>query len=67
MKFNFKDKALISLGGEPDHVIIKFWGAPYVLTEDNKPIFKEPFALKVRIPLQTDSEDATTIATEVMA
>jgi hypothetical protein len=57
----------VSLGDEADHVLVKFWGAPYILTDLNKPIFKEPFALRVRIPLQTDSEDTSVIATQVLA
>jgi hypothetical protein len=50
LKFNFEDKKSLSLI-DPDHVIIKFWGAPYILTMEGKPIFKDPFVLKVRIPL----------------
>jgi hypothetical protein len=34
LKFNFKDKAKVSLSDDPDYVIVKFWGAPYILTED---------------------------------
>lgn len=67
MKFNFKDKAKVSLGDEADYVVVKFWGAPYILTEEPKPVFKEPFALRVRIPLQTDAESSSVIATQVMA
>jgi hypothetical protein len=51
LRFNFTEKAKVSLGDESDYVIIKFWGAPYILTPEGKPIFKEPFALRVRIPL----------------
>jgi hypothetical protein len=67
IKFDFKEKAKVSLGDEPDYVLVKFWGAPYILTEDQKPIFKEPFAVRVRIPLQTDPEATSVIATQVMA
>jgi len=35
MQFNFTDKATVSLGDEADHVIVKFWGAPYILTDDS--------------------------------
>ena len=47
-------------------MIVKFWGAPYILTDDNKPIFKEPFVLRVRIPIQSE-ESAVAIATESAA
>jgi hypothetical protein len=47
--------------------LVKFWGAPYVLTEEGKPIFKEPFGLRVRIPLQSDPTDKTVIATKTIA
>jgi hypothetical protein len=67
LKINFKNKAEVSLGDEADYVLVKFWGAPYILTDEDKPIFKEPFAVRVRIPLQTDSEDASVIATQVIA
>jgi hypothetical protein len=56
----------VSLGEESDFVVVKFWGAPYILTEDNKPIFKEAFAVRVRIPLQTDAEDTSVIVTKVL-
>jgi hypothetical protein len=67
LKFDFKNKAEVSLGDESDYVLVKFWGAPYILTDEGKPIFKEPFALRVRIPLMTDPEDASVIATQVIA
>ena len=57
----------MSLGSEPDHVIIKFWGAPYILTDDGQPIFKAPFALRVRIPDLTDDKASMTIATKAVA
>ena len=44
LKFNFEDKESLSLG-DPDYVIIKFWGAPYILTLEGEPIFKDPFVL----------------------
>jgi hypothetical protein len=67
IRFDFKNKALVSLGDEPDYVIVKFWGAPFILSADSKPIFKEPFAIRVRIPLQNDSEDTSVIATQVFS
>jgi hypothetical protein len=66
MLFDFKNKAQVSLGDENDYVIVKFWGAPYILTDDNKPIFKEPFVLRVRIPIQSE-ESVTAVATEAAA
>ena len=45
LKFNFKDKESLSLG-DPDYVIIKFWGALYILTEDGKPVFNILFDQK---------------------
>ena len=57
----------MSMGDTRDHVIVKFWGAPYILTDDEKPIFKEPFVTRVRIPLQTDIEAPVHIATEAFA
>ena len=38
-----------------------------MLTELGKPIFREPFAIRVRIPLQLDSEDTAVKATQVTA
>jgi hypothetical protein len=67
MKFDFKNKAQVSLGEEADYVVLKLWGAPYMLSEAGKPIFKEPFAVRVRIPMQTDGEDTSVIATTVAA
>jgi hypothetical protein len=61
LKFDFKNKAKVSLGEEPDYVMVKFWGAPYILTEDGDPIFKEPFSVRVRIPLLTDPDDSLTV------
>jgi hypothetical protein len=60
------DKKTLSLL-EPDHVIVKFWGAPYILTEDGKPIFKSPFVLRVRIPLQSEEGSTSVVATEAIA
>ena len=57
----------MSLGDEADHVLVKFWGAPYILTDLGEPIFREAFALRVRIPLQIDSEATAVIATQVTA
>jgi hypothetical protein len=57
----------VSLGDDADHVLVKFWGAPFILTEAGKPIFKEPFAVRVRIPLLTDSKDASVITTQIVA
>ena len=63
MKFDFKNKAEVSMGDESDYVNVKFWGAPYILSEEGTPIFSEPFAVRVRIPLLNDPEDSTVIAT----
>jgi hypothetical protein len=38
-----------------------------MLSEAGNPIFKEPFALRVRIPMQTDGEEPSVIATQVAA
>ena len=38
-----------------------------MLSETGKPIFKEPFAVRVRIPMQNDGEDASVIVTTVAA
>lgn len=37
------------------------------MTEKNEPIFKEPFAVRVRIPLLTDPDSYLTVTTEVLA
>ena len=57
----------MSLGDDADHVLVNFWGAPYLLTESGEPIFKEPFAVRVRIPLLNDSKDALVITTQIVA
>lgn len=67
LNFNFKDKSSLSLGDEPDYVIIKFWGAPYIMTELNKPIFREPFVLRMRIPLQSESGSTSVVATKAIS
>lgn len=67
MVFDFKDTAKVSLGDTSDHVIVKFWGAPLILTEDLKPIFKEPFVLRIRIPTQADAGSVSVIATKAVA
>jgi hypothetical protein len=66
IKFNFKEKALVSLGDEADYVLVKFWGAPFILTDTGEPIFKEAFAVRVRIPLQMDGESTSVITTQVL-
>ena len=67
LNFNFKDKSSLSLGDEPDYVIIKFWGAPYIMTALGKPIFREPFVLRQRIPLQSESGSTAVVATKAIA
>ena len=67
LTFDFKDKSAMSLGDEPDFVIINFWGAPFLLTEDNKPIFSEPFVVRIRVPLLSESGSTSVIATKALA
>lgn len=67
LKFNFKDKSAMSLADEPDQVIISFWGAPFMMSEDNKPVFSEPFVLRLRIPLQSESGSTSVVATKAIA
>jgi hypothetical protein len=67
MKFDFKNKAQVSLGEEADYVLIKLWGARDILSEAGKPIFREPFAVRVRIPMQIDEKDTSVVVTTVAA
>ena len=56
--FNFKNKSKVSMNDDSDYAIINFWGAPLIRTDDNQPVFSEPFALRVRIPLITEKGHA---------
>ena len=57
----------MSLGDDADHVLVNFWGAPYIITESGDPIFREPFAVRVRMPQQVEGETASVIATAVIS
>jgi hypothetical protein len=67
LTFDFKDKSAMSLGDEPDFVIINFWGAPFLLSEDGAPIFSEPFVVRTRVPLLSESGSTSVIATKALA
>lgn len=37
--------------------MMTFWGAKQILTKENSPIFKKPFFLRVKIPLQLEESN----------
>ena len=44
----------MSKGDNPDFINLYLWGLPFILTSDNREIFREPTAFHVRIPLLLD-------------
>jgi len=67
LRFKFKEMAAFTLGDESDFVIIKFWGAPWILTQDRKPIFSKPFTIRVRIPLLHEKGTVSVTTTKAVA